>query len=262
MITLSLEQFRKKYNNTSVDFDKHFGAQCVDLFNFYNAEVVGAPFIGTPVTNGARDLAEVNSETRDRFYEKLDAAAEIKAGDVLVYGPPLGRAIENGVQVFYGHVSIAIDSSNVIEQNGKVAQKTVERPIFKTGLIGILRPKNITIQPSSPDVPRTLQNKNKHIIVAGDTFWGLENEKGWPHGLLQEINPGIDPKNLTIGSKINIPADGNAGTDPVETYYNIKPGDTFWDLENAWQIPHGKLQELNPNVDPRTLQIDQRIRRS
>ena len=42
-------------------------------------------------------------------------------------------------------------------------------------------------------------------------------------------------------------------------YYTIKKGDTFWDLENRFGLPHGTLQKLNPNVNPNKLQVGQRI---
>lgn len=48
----------------------------------------------------------------------------------------------------------------------------------------------------------------------------------------------------------------------AETRYNIKKGDTFWGLEDAWGIAHGTLQRLNPDIDPKKLQIGQSIRRS
>ncbi len=44
-----------------------------------------------------------------------------------------------------------------------------------------------------------------------------------------------------------------------ENIYTIKKGDTFWDLEIEWGIPHGTLQELNPNAKPKELQIGQKI---
>jgi len=37
--------------------------------------------------------------------------------------------------------------------------------------------------------------------------------------------------------------------------YVIKKGDTFWDLENEWGMPHGTLQDLNPNLKPRELPV-------
>lgn len=45
-----------------------------------------------------------------------------------------------------------------------------------------------------------------------------------------------------------------------ENLYTIKKGDTFWDLENEWDIPHGTLTELNPGVDPRRLQIGSEVK--
>lgn len=45
-------------------------------------------------------------------------------------------------------------------------------------------------------------------------------------------------------------------------YYIIKKGDTFWDLERAWGLKSGTLSHLNPTLNPRTLQIGQRIRKS
>lgn len=41
----------------------------------------------------------------------------------------------------------------------------------------------------------------------------------------------------------------------IQSKYKIKKGDTFWQLEtdNGWN--HGSLEHLNPNLDPRKLQI-------
>lgn len=47
---------------------------------------------------------------------------------------------------------------------------------------------------------------------------------------------------------------------PVTDGYRIQKGDTFWDLEKAHGWAHGTLQQLNPTVEPRELQIGQLIR--
>ena len=39
----------------------------------------------------------------------------------------------------------------------------------------------------------------------------------------------------------------------------IKEGDTMWDLENKYKWEHGTLQEANPDVDPKKLQIGQEL---
>ncbi len=259
---ISVQEFVKQYDGTSVDFDKHYGAQCVDLFNFYNRDVVGAPRIGTPITGGARDLWENAAGTPTNYYRRVSATEQFRVGDVLVYGEPYGRYIDGGRQRFYGHVVIYVGNDHVIEQNGKVSQKTVVREAYRSGLIGILRPLRFEPKIAPESAPEQPQNKNKHLIASGDTFWGLEERYTIPHGTLQKLNPQLDPRRLAIGSEIVISGEPAPQPSTNETYYKIARGDTFWGLENAWQIPHGTLQQLNPGINPRELQIGQRIRRS
>ena len=58
----------------------------------------------------------------------------------------------------------------------------------------------------------------------------------------------VDPNGEEIG-----------GPDNPPTKYTIKKGDTFWDLENARNLPHGTIQKDNPTVDPNNLQVGQVI---
>lgn len=259
-MTLSIQQFVDKYNNTAVDFDKKFGAQCVDLFNFYNSEVVGAPWIGTPATAGARDLYEVDNPERAKFYKKLAADSQLQPGDVQVAGEPNGRYVENGVQKFLGHVRIYIGDGQFIEQNGKIAQKTAITNAKLTGVLGVLRPLRFIGENSPQNVPNDQQNKNKHKIEPGDTFWGIEERLSIPHGTLQQLNPGLDAKKLPIGGFITLPGEPAPAASATEEYYTVKSGDTYWGLEDAWQLPHGTLQQLNPTIPAKAIPIGARIR--
>lgn len=218
MPLISLSQFVEKYKNKAVDFDKQYGFQCVDLFNYYNKEVIGAPFIGTPATGGARDLYEVQNAVRDKYYKKLPATAKVQPGDVIIGGEPHGRYVVNKKAIYLGHVQIAIDSKKAINQNGKLAQKTTIDDSIRVGRLGILRPlRNIAPPAGTPSSP------------------------------LKKIPVTEKPSYEAI---------------PLKTYYTIKKGDTFWGLENAWQLPHGTLQRLNPTHKPKELQIGSRIRRT
>lgn len=261
-MTISVEEFAAKYDGKAVDFDKKYGAQCVDLFNYYNKEVVGAPWIGTPATGGARDLYEVASPARQEYYKLIGPDEVVQAGDVEVAGAPNGRYVEGGKTVFLGHVRIALGGGRYIEQNGKVSQSTAITTAKLSGKLGVLRPLKFIGQNSPQNVEPPTQNKNKHTISQGETFWGIEELKGWPHGTLQKLNPELDPKRLGIGQQINVPDEPVAAPSAAETYYTIQQGDTFYGLEDAWQLPHGTLQQLNPGVNPRTLQIGSKIRRS
>lgn len=262
MTKITLKQFIDKYEGESIDFDKLYGAQCIDLFNYYNQEVIGAPWIGTPVTNGARDLFEVDSSARRAYYDVVSASTPLVTGDVLVYGEPNGRAVVNGKTIFYGHVAIYIGDGRVIQQNARKAQTTTIDPVVTKFMLGILRPRDFHVEPAPQTVPEQNQNKNKHTIVSGDTFWGLEEVYNIEHGTLQTLNPQLDPRRLEIGTDIILRAEPAPVINTTETYYQITRGDTFWGLEEAWGFAHGTLQQLNPELNPRKLQIGQRIRRS
>lgn len=261
MTRISIDAFVNKYLGKSVDYDKAYGIQCVDLFNYYNSEVVGAPWIGTPKTGGARDLFEVSSPARNENYKTLLTGASLQAGDVLVYGEPHGRAVVNGKLIYYGHVNIYLGDNTVLEQNGKKGPVTAKYPLFKNGLIGVLRPFRFITQNSPPAVSPQPSDENKHIIKKGDTFWGLEEMYNIPHGTLQEINPGIDPRALTIGRSILLRRPSAPQPSPEPATYTIRAGDTFWALERTWGLPTGRLSQLNPGIDPRKLGVGQRIRR-
>jgi LysM repeat protein len=104
---------------------------------------------------------------------------------------------------------------------------------------------------AAPTPVPTPATGNFSTIVEGDTFWGLESQHGWPHGTLADLNPGVNPDTLRIGSQIHIP-----GPAPhVNLTYVIKAGDTFWSLETAHGWAHGTLQGLNPKLNARDLQV-------
>jgi len=104
-----------------------------------------------------------------------------------------------------------------------------------------------------------------YTIKKGDTFWDLEEKHGWKHGTLQKLNPGVVPEKLMPGQKIKIPKTAtktpvSKTSAPKTKSYTIKKGDTFWDLEEKHGWKHGTLQKLNPGVDPKKLQIGQKIK--
>ena len=55
---MKIDEFVKKYNGVKVDFDKVYGAQCVDLFRQYAKEGLGIPEHTGPCSSsgGAKDL--------------------------------------------------------------------------------------------------------------------------------------------------------------------------------------------------------------
>lgn len=133
---MNIDTFLKQYENKSWDFDGAYGAQCFDLFQFYNRDVVGAPF----VTGGsAKDIWNTYPRA---FYEQIPNGATNypKKGDVMIWGDKYG---------VYGHVAICsedgnpqTDSFTVLSQNDPIGVPS----IYKTytnwkGVLGWIRPK-------------------------------------------------------------------------------------------------------------------------
>lgn len=97
-VILTLDEFVNKYLGKKVDFDKVYGAQCVDLFRQYCFEVLDLPHTGG--VDGAKDLWEKYDELP---LEKLCFEKILKGpitGDVVIYGATKTNK--------YGHVAIVL----------------------------------------------------------------------------------------------------------------------------------------------------------
>lgn len=73
------------------------------------------------------------------------------------------------------------------------------------------------------------QFPGKMEVTSGMTFWDLAQRHGWSVATLEELNPGIDPKHLAVGTFINIPTDGTppsgstGGNPPAATNAGVGP---------------------------------------
>ena len=107
---MTLTQFIKKYIGTKVDFDGAYGAQCVDLYRRYVADVLDVP--QTPGVEGAKDIIKNPGALKVTTENTL---ADYSRGDVLVWGATASNK--------YGHVAILVSVYNtkyfiVLEQDG------------------------------------------------------------------------------------------------------------------------------------------------
>ena len=127
----TLKQFLDDTVGKKVDFDGQFGAQCVDLFRRYNADVCGFPHTGS--VEGAQDLyLKYDILTKEKScYNRIGYKAGLvpDAGDVIIWR-------ESGANQ-YGHVAIVLFACTrnvvVYEQDGlaqhgaKVSVRTYDR---------------------------------------------------------------------------------------------------------------------------------------
>lgn len=109
-------------------------------------------------------------------------------------------------------------------------------------------------------------NSYGHIVLCVDrlspsTFLALE-QNGSHSGA--DVRPGdaVRTRQIPTTRIAGLLRPKSSVNPPLSTYYTIKKGDTFWGLERAWGLKTGTLTKLNPTLNPRTLSISQRIRRS
>ncbi|MEJ9076789.1 CHAP domain-containing protein [Gordonia malaquae] len=136
----SVDAFVAQWNGQYAEYDGANGAQCVDLFNFYNRDVVGAPRIGVTYA------AELFNAAPGAYYDKLEVGAAPRKGDVAVWGASFPNGSGGA-----GHVAIVLADQGaqiqVLTQNPgatKIASMT------KGHITGYLRPKNLAGDPLSP----------------------------------------------------------------------------------------------------------------
>ena len=132
-----LNDFFKKYNNKKVDYDGAYGAQCVDLFRYFNKEVLG---IAQPKgVNGAKDFWS-NYDKDANLHNNFDRIANTPSfvpqlGDVAIWG--------NGT---YGHIAICTGKGDVnkfesFDQNYPTGSACHYVTHNYSGFRGVFRPK-------------------------------------------------------------------------------------------------------------------------
>lgn len=126
-----------------MDYDNAYGGQCVDVFKYYNHDVVGGP----EVLGDGKDY--YNNPALLGKYVRLPASAVPRLGDVACWGSYYGYVPGYGMA---GHIAIVVADNgngtiNVLSQNPGVAHKV---NLLKTGLQGYLRPKSAKPPPPPP----------------------------------------------------------------------------------------------------------------
>ena len=130
---MNITEFVEKYKGKPVDFDGHFGAQCVDLVRLYWECVANVP---QPEGTGDRGavvfFTEHYSRTmQSRYFERVTYRDGLvpPPGAVVVFGP-----VETNR---YGHVGICVDANaggiELFEQDGIANAKAIKEGRAQNG---------------------------------------------------------------------------------------------------------------------------------
>ena len=129
-LSSKVDAFVAKWKGRLADFDGYYGGQCVDLFNYYSRDVIGARFAAVGYAYQLYDTYDSSK------YTRLSASTTPRKGDVAIWSssfPGSGGA---------GHVAIVLSSSgssiSTLTQNPGVVQV---KTFTKSHLRGYLRPR-------------------------------------------------------------------------------------------------------------------------
>ena len=131
--------FINQYNNKYLDYDGRYGAQCVDLYNFYATRFAGAD----PMVGRVGYAADIFNNYDSRAFKRYGNNVNGVMGDVAVFNYGPGTP--------YSHVAIVVgDNGNgtlrVLQSNatpqGSAGNSTISN-ISKATLMGYLRPNKL-----------------------------------------------------------------------------------------------------------------------
>lgn len=140
-------------------------------------------------------------------------------------------------------------------------------PVLDTNLpppeISTAAPPVMVEPPVAP--PPVVASTQEHVIAKGDTYSDLAKKYGVSVKAIEAANPGVDPKKLKLGQKINIPAP-SATTSAVavasesgEQTYTVKSGDNLTKIAAEHHTTVKAIQTANNMTDTR-IKVGQKLK--
>lgn len=137
---MTLQEFIKKFENKTIDFDGNYGGQCVDLFNKYLVDCLSIPnpIQQFPVASAYQIYGYAQNNNGFACIPNSPTAVP-QAGDIIIWNQGVGP---------HGHVGVFVEgdvmSFRSFEQNWNGVQKCriVNHPYDH--VTGWLRPKRAT----------------------------------------------------------------------------------------------------------------------
>lgn len=216
---MNLQEFVTKYNGKGIDYDGHYGFQCVDLYRKYVQEVLNYP--QSPGVSGAKDIW--NSYLQEYFTRVANTPDGIpEPGDIMIWGDTYGP---------YGHVAVVTKATlttfTCFSQNDPTGSLCGEK-LYRTykPVLGWLHPKTpstsyrgydltnvdsmkVCVDQQIKVVEGQLIDKQQYESIKGQLTEvktqndNLSSELGSVRGELATAIQKIDSQNKVIASYVN-----------------------------------------------------------
>lgn len=135
----SSQDFINQYNNKYLDYDGRYGAQCVDLYNFYVTKFVG----GDPMMGRVGYAQDIWNNFDSRVMGRVGANTSGRMGDVAIFRAGGGTPSSHVAIVVgdNGDGTLRVLQSNATAQGS--AGNSIISNISKNTLMGYLRPNKL-----------------------------------------------------------------------------------------------------------------------
>jgi LysM repeat protein len=98
--------------------------------------------------------------------------------------------------------------------------------------------------------PKVASNKNEHIVLKGETLWGISKQYKTSLNSLISANSNQLSEFLQIGQTLIIPNEGNIDSTLNTEEYIVKRGETKYSLAKRFEMSVPELEEKNPHIVP------------
>ncbi|TMW71524.1 LysM peptidoglycan-binding domain-containing protein [Alteribacter natronophilus] len=106
-------------------------------------------------------------------------------------------------------------------------------------------------------------DQDTETVEAGDSFWSIAQEHdGITAGDLKEINHGLDPYNLQIGTEIMLgySDDSDDSSEADADTHQVQEGETFYSIAQQYDdVTAEELNNINHGIDPYNIPVGTEI---
>lgn len=128
-----------------------------------------------------------------------------------------------------------------------------QNPHIKKGLqaghvLNINSKNNTSIQPSNEVVKLNNNTNTSHLVLKGETLYGISKKYNLSINELKEANSDVPTDILQTGVILKIPLSGQDVSNFTKDKYTVRKGDTKYGLSKKFNVTINELESSNPQI--------------
>jgi len=176
------------------------------------------------------------------------------------------RALQVAIVPLLLLFGLAITLRLTQEQNVRPAQSSLPTVRARATAIHATALPAVVPVPAVPPGPTAAAETLAYSVRQGDLLSDLALHFNTSVDAIAALNPQINPDSLVIGDVLRIPVGSTApnapklAAPPGEIVYNVRAGDTLYDLAPRFNTSVDAIAALNPQIRPEHLMVGQELR--